>query len=186
LLGDPVLASRALSLRFKAAMELADVAEAEGCLARNRVLVADLGQPMLTWAAMHHHATLSVLHGDADADAAIMAAYGLAPSPQDLWSWAHRFALRIEQGRPGELEEWARQMAERTQNPFMKSIYARVLAETGQVEAAARLFDEFAAADFAHPTNNAAWLMFETECAWLSARLGRADCVPRLRQMLEP
>ncbi len=43
-LGDPVLASRALSLRFKAAMELADVAEAERCVARNQALVADLGQ----------------------------------------------------------------------------------------------------------------------------------------------
>src|SRR5439155_3186859 len=31
-LGDPVLASRALALRFRAAMELADVAEAERCV----------------------------------------------------------------------------------------------------------------------------------------------------------
>ena len=41
-------------------------------------------------------------------------------------------------------------------------------------------------ADFVFPAYNAAWLMFATECAWLCARLRRDDCVPRLREMLEP
>ena len=185
-LGDPVLASRALSLRFKAAMELADVAEAERCVARNQVLVRDLGQPMLTWAAMHHQATLCIFRGDGDADAAILAAYELAPSPQDLFRFAHECGLRHEQGRAGEIDALPRKMAETTQSPFMKSLHAWVLEWSGQVEPAARLFEEFAAADFVHPTNNAAWLMFETVCAWLCARLGRADCVSRLRPMLEP
>jgi hypothetical protein len=40
--------------------------------------------------------------------------------------------------------------------------------------------------EFAYPRNNAAWIMFEAECARLCARLGRADCVPRLQPMLEP
>ena len=44
-LGDPVLASRALSLRFKAAMELADVPEAERCLARTRSSSPTWGNP---------------------------------------------------------------------------------------------------------------------------------------------
>ncbi|MCA1842793.1 MAG: hypothetical protein LC792_06295, partial [Actinobacteria bacterium] len=67
-----------------------------------------------------------------------------------------------------------------------KSIYATILAETGQIEAAIPLFDGFASQEFAYPRHNAAWIMFEAECARLCARLGRADCVPQLRPMLEP
>jgi hypothetical protein len=187
-LGDPVLASRALGLRFKAAMELADVAEAERCLVRNQVLVAELGQPVLTWATLHHQASLLVLHCDAEAEAAMIAAheFGTAIGQQEVFSFARRFSLRVDQGRAEELEPWLRQAVEQTQSPMMKAIYAHVLAETDRTDVAGRLFDDIAATGFAHPTNNVAWLLFATECAWLCARLGRDDCVPRLRSMLEP
>ena len=108
-LGDPVLASRALGLRFKAAMELADVAEAERCLARNQALVADLGQPALTWAALHHDATLACFTCDPDAEAAITAAYELGASTprQDIASSVVRAAVRAGPDRAGlgELEK---------------------------------------------------------------------------------
>jgi class 3 adenylate cyclase/tetratricopeptide (TPR) repeat protein len=189
-LGDPVLAGRALSLRFRAAMELADVAEAEHCLARNRALVADLGQPALTWAAMHHHATLCVLHGDPDAEQAIIAAreFGVSIGQPDvgLFSMGQQISLRRDQGRLGELEEFVGQVAERTQSPMLKAVYAVILAETDQIKATAGVFDDLAATGFAHTTNNAAWLRFATDCAWLCARLGRDDCALRLRSMLEP
>lgn len=185
-LSDPVVASRALSLRFKAAMELADVAEAERCVARNRALVADLGQPILTWAALHHQATLQVLHCDTAADAAIDAAREIAPGPQELWPFSHLLPLRPAQGRVDELLEWGRLFVDRTQSPFFKSIYAGILAESGQLEEAAGLFEEFAAAGFAFPAYNAAWLWFEAECAHLAARLGRTESVAVLKPMLEP
>jgi tetratricopeptide (TPR) repeat protein len=189
-LGDPVLASRALSLRFKAAMELADVAEAERCQARNQGLVLDLGQPALTWATLHHHATLRVLHGDADAEAAIIAAhdFGLSANRPDIniLSRTQRLALYVDQNRLGELEEWTRQIVERTQYPMVKAIYALILIETDQTGAAAELFDDLAATSFAHPTNNVGWLRHAVDCAWLCARLGRDDCVPLLRSRLEP
>ncbi|MDQ1514894.1 MAG: hypothetical protein QOE80_724, partial [Actinomycetota bacterium] len=189
-LGDPVLASRALILRFKAAMELADVAEAERCQARNQALVAGLGQPALTWAAMLHHAALRVLHGDADAEAAIIAAheFGVSAGWSDIafFSGGQRLSLYLDEGRLGELEGWVGQVAQHTQNPMVNAIYALILAETDQMEAAACVFDDLAAAGFAQPTNNVAWLRFTAECAWLCARLGRDDCVPRLRSRLEP
>ena len=190
-LGDPVLASRALSLRFKAAMELADVAEAERSLARNQELVADLGQPALTWATMHHHATLRVLHADTDAEAAIDAAHELGVNvwgeTEAFFSIAHRFSVYLDQGRMGELEAFTRQVLERIPYPGVKAMYASsILAETGQLEAAARLFDELAATGFAHPTNNVLWLRFAAECACLCARLDRDECVPELRSRLEP
>ena len=185
-LGDPVLASRALSLRFRAAMEVAQVPEAERCVAQNRALVADLGQPMLTWAALHHQAALSVLHCDLDTDKAILAAREFAPTPQELWPLTNAIPLRTAQGRAQELEEGLRLFAERTQSFFFQSIYGYVLAESGQLAAAARLFDEFAAQDFAHPFHNAAWLQFATNCAYLCSRLQRPDHVPGLRRKLEP
>lgn len=189
-LGDPVLASRSLILRFKSAMELADVIEAERCLARNRAIVADLGQPFLTWAAMLHDAALRVLKGDADAETAIIAAeeLGVANGQADVafFSQAQRWSLYLDQGRLGELEVWIGQVAERTQSPLIKAMYANILAETDQIEAAASIFRDLAATDFAHPTNNVGWLRFGAECASVCARLGRDDYVPRLRSMLEP
>jgi hypothetical protein len=197
-LGDPVLASRALSLRFKAAMELADVDEAERSLARNEGIVADLGQPVLTWATMHHRATLRFLHADPEAEAAILAAYdlGLVTIGQPDISFfvnSHRRSFLWDRGRIGELEDFSRQIVERMSKgqewmnyPLLKAFYAVILVETDQGEAAVPWFDELAATGFAHPTNNVGWLMFMSECAWVCARLGRDDCVPRLRSMLEP
>ena len=186
-LGDPVLTSRALSLRFKAATELADVAEAERCVATNRELVADLGQPMLTWAALHHQAALSVLHGEPDAESAVSAAGDLAPPPlRGIFGYGHRYALLIERDRAAEVVEFARQLADRSKHDYPRSVQAHALALTGQLDAATELFDGFAATDFAVPTHNVTWICFGAECAWLCARLHRREHVPRLRSYLEP
>ena len=197
-MGDPVLTSRALSLRFKVAMELADVAEAERSLARNEGIVAELGQPALTWATMHHRASLMALRAEAGAEAAILAAYelGLVTIGQPdigFFFFSHRRTYLWDRGRIGEMEEWTRQIMERMYSsrefedyPVVKGVYASVLVEMGNPEPAIPIFDELAATGFAHPPNNVGWLMFLTECAWVCARLGRADCVPRLRSMLEP
>jgi hypothetical protein len=189
-LGDPVLASRALGLRFKAAMELADVAEAERSLVRNQSLVADLGQPALTWATMHHRATLQILNGDPHVETSIDAShqFGMSANRPDVIVFAssQRLSFFRERGRIGEMEEFSRQMSERTQYPMIKASYAHVLAQTGQTEASARVFDDLAATGFAHPTNNVAWLHFFVECAWVSTLLGRTDCVPLLRSTLAP
>jgi len=186
-LGDPILAGQALALRFKSAMELADVDEAERCVARNRELVADLGQPILTWAVLHHQATLQVVRCDADAEAAVASASEWAPvGLGGFFGTAHTYPLRLAQGISDELLEFARALVERSQNRHPKSVYAHCLAERGRLEEAAELFEDLAGSDFAYPTNNVAWLLYGIECAWLCARLGRKDCVPRLRSWLEP
>ena len=186
--GDPVVTSRALSLRFKAAMELADVAEAERSLARNQALVAELGQPLLTWATLHHHASLRIFHCDGDAEVAITAAheFGEMIGQHPIFWMTHWTALRLNQDRVAETLEWWRVAAERTQSQMMKALAADWTAQTGEMPAAAEVFDELAAMGFDHPPNNAAWIVFFTECAWLCARLGRVECVPRLRSALEP
>jgi class 3 adenylate cyclase len=191
-LGDPVIASRALGLRFKVAMELADVAEAESCVTRNRELVAHLGQPVLTWVTMHHDATLRVLHADVDAEAEAAAArdFGqvtIGPPDIDFLSSGHWRTLDWDRGRLADHEDWLREVSQRLpQFPVVKAVYALVLVETGRTEAAASVFDELAATGFNHPTNNVGWVMFVTECAWICSRLERNDCVPHLRAMLEP
>jgi class 3 adenylate cyclase len=191
-LGDPALACRALGLRFKAAMELADVAEAERSLARNTELAADLGQPALTWATLHHHATLRVLRCAPDAEAAITAARELGRASSEekagisAWSMLQRRTLLWDRGSLSEFEEWVREFGRHFEHPVVKGAHASALIETGQPEAAAGIFEDLVVTDFAHPTNNVAWLMFTTECAWTCARLGRSDCVPRLRSMLAP
>jgi DNA-binding SARP family transcriptional activator/class 3 adenylate cyclase len=186
-LNDPSLASRALSLRFKAAMELADVVEAEACVARNEELVSDLGQPTLTWAARQHRATLRVLRCDPEAEAALAASKELAPVGwEEFFNKAQQYGWYLAQGRGEEFFPFISQLAASTRNPHAMSAHAHCLAETGQIEAAAALFDEFAANDFAYPTHNVAWLCYGMDCAWLCAQLGRTDCVPRLRSWLEP
>jgi len=189
-LGDPVIASKALGLRFKTAMELADVAEAERSLSRNEALVAELGQPTLTWATLHHHAALRLLRGEQDAQAAIDAAreYGIsAHRPgMNILSGSQQYWLFSDLGRLAEVEPWSREIYEHTRYPTITAVYTCILAEIGQVERAAQMFDEMAATGFDHPTNNVAWLQFHGLCAILCARFGRRDCVGLLKSRLEP
>jgi len=194
-LGDPVMASRALSLRFKAAMELPDVPEAERSLVRNEALVADLGQPDLTFFVLHHRATLGFLRCDPDAEQHHSAADEIGRSlagedvlsAPNIFSNGRLFWPRAAQGRASEfLKDMFRRIAERAPGSFFKCVYASLLCETGEIATAASLFDGFASQEFAYPRNNAAWIMFTAECARICARLGRAECVPRLRPMLEP
>ncbi|HZI37017.1 MAG TPA: hypothetical protein VFF24_01830, partial [Acidimicrobiia bacterium] len=186
--GDPVVTSKALSLRFKAAMELADVAEAERSLASNQALVAELGQPLLIWATLHHQASLRIFHCEGDAEAAITTAqrFGESIGQNPIFWNTHWAALRLNQDRADEPLEWWSVAAERTQSPMIKALVAEWTAQTGDLVAAAKGFDELAEAGFVHPPNNAAWIVFFTECAWLCARLGRVDCVPLLRSALQP
>jgi len=189
-LGDPVIASKALGLRFKTAMELADVAEAERSLSRNEALVAELGQPTLTWATLHHHAALRLLRGEQDAQAAIDAAreYGIsAHRPgMNILSGSQQYWLFSDLGRLAEVEPWSREIYEHTRYPTITAVYTCILAEIGQVERAAQMFDEMAATGFDHPTNNVAWLQFHGLCAILCARFGRRDCVGLLKSRLDP
>jgi hypothetical protein len=186
--GDPAMASRALSLRFKASLELADVSEAERSLMRNQSVVAELGQPVLTWSVMHHDAALQILRCAAGAEtkANMAREFGASIGQPEIFSQAHQFSLALDQGRLGDVAEWFRHAAERTKSPFMASIYAHIQVETGQTETAVRLLEDMAGTGFAHPMNNVAWLGYMIECAWLCARLGRVDGVPLLRSKLEP
>ncbi|MGH9035097.1 MAG: ATP-binding protein, partial [Acidimicrobiia bacterium] len=191
-LGDPVVSSRALMLRFKAAMELGDMAEAERCLARNQALVAGLGQAALIWSVMIQHAGLALLRGDlTTAEARIFAAYehAMATGQPDgpMWLLSQLSLLRFEQGRSAEIDETVRQAVERTPTTVgVKVIYGSLLVEMDRLQDAGDIFDEMAAAGFVAPSNNVMWLRTVAECAFLCARLGKAASAPMLRSILEP
>jgi class 3 adenylate cyclase len=198
-LGDPVVASRALGLRFKVAMERADVVEAERSLVRNEALVADLGQTDLTFFVLHHRASLAVLHGDPDAEQRLSAADelgrkigqgGAIAAPEIFWA-SRLFELRIEQGRFEEVSGWFRAFAMRAGAPadgpgFVRAMYARICHEDGESDVASGVLDQLAAGGFTHPRHTLGWLVFMVQCAWVTAWLGRKDCVPPLRTAMEP
>jgi hypothetical protein len=172
-------------------MELADIAEAERALDTNRELVAGLGQPMLTWATLHHHATLRAVRAEPDTEAAIDAAHEFAVRNAHLSSAAlrhlsQRWTLLKEHARLTELLEPVRHLAESTRYPLMVAAHAVVLSDIGDRDAAAALFDELVASGFAQPTHNAGWLFYFCWCAELCADFSRRDCVPALESRLGP
>jgi class 3 adenylate cyclase len=189
-LGDPVLASRAWVLRFRAAMELADVEEANHCLAANEALVTDLGQPALAWPVLVQRAGLLLLRGEiAAADEALLAAYerGVAVGEPDapVYLWAGQTLVRLEQGRIGELKDTTRRYLERTGNPAVQVTLAVTYAETDELEEAHGVYGEMAESGFAIPFDFL-WLRAVTDLAYLCARLGDAGRAPILHGMLEP
>src|SRR5207247_1023162 len=103
----------------------------------------------------------------------------------EIFSWSRLFWLRIEQGRVDEISGYFRAHAERTTaSGFLRAVYARISDEEGEPEIAAGVLDEFVDSGFVHPRHTLGWLMFMVECAWVTARLGRKDCVAPLRSAL--
>ncbi|MGH8972898.1 MAG: BTAD domain-containing putative transcriptional regulator [Acidimicrobiia bacterium] len=190
-LRDPVLTSRALALRFKASVELTDIAEAERSLVRNEAVVAELGQPALTWAVMVQRAGLALLRGDLSvAETTANAAYEHAVrtgQPDAIyWFLPQHMQLRVEQARMAEVEEIVRSAAEKVDSPAVKAIYGGLLLEAGRWDDASEVFEELATTNFDAPRPSSLWLRFAAECAVMSARLGRPASVPQLQAMLEP
>ena len=190
--GDPVLASRALGLRFKASIEAADVTEAERCVARNQTVVSrsrptrsDMGR-----APPPRHTAGAPRRGRRRGGGRRRSQrrdehLGRGRAAMSL---SHRLSLRLDHGGLAEMIDRPRCLEHvgGTRRPMAKAIYALLLAELGQIDGAAAVFDELAATGFAQPTNNVAWLRFAADCAWLAARLGRKDSVPELWSRLEP
>jgi DNA-binding SARP family transcriptional activator len=190
-LHDPVITSRALGLRFKVSVELADITEAERCLVRNEAVTAELGQPALTWAVMVQQAGLSLLRGDLSvaetmANAAYEHAVRTGQPDAIYWFLPQHMQLRLEQARIAEIEEIVRSMVEKIDSPGARAIYGVLLLEVGRWDEASEVFDVLATNDFSAPRHNALWLRCAAECAVMCARLGRPASAPQLQAMLEP
>jgi class 3 adenylate cyclase len=189
-LGDPVIRSRALHLRFRVAMEMADVAEAERCLAANQALVAELGQPGLTWPVQVQQAGLHLLHGDLPAAeqetaAAYDTAWARGQPDGHIVRLAQLYTIRSEQGRSPELEGEVEQLLQRAPLPSVSCMYANILLESGRLDEARRVFHELAATGFDTPFDFL-WVRAHTDYASLCIQLGDAGQAAELESRLAP
>ncbi len=188
--GDPVMRSRALLLRYRAAMELAMLDEAENCLRANEELVAGLNQPTLAWPIRLQRAGLTLLRGDIEAgDAAWTAAceYGAAIGQPDaaIYRWTGRVGIRLEQGRAGEMEAETRERIASRPLAVAESFLATILDAEDRVENLRGQFAGLAADSFAVPFDFL-WLRFQCDCAAVCRRGGDDASAALLYRNLEP
>ena len=190
-LGDPMIGLQASLLRFRAAMDLGEVAEAERCLAMSRDVAADLGQPVLMWSVQVQEAGLSLLRGQlATAEEQIEIAYqtGVASGQTDahIFRLAQRYSLLLELGRLSEVEDEFTQLIERLpQIVLLRLMLANGLLESGRPSEARAIFEDFARSGFA-ATFDFLWLRIHAECALLCFHEGDAVRAAEIHSRLEP
>jgi class 3 adenylate cyclase/tetratricopeptide (TPR) repeat protein len=191
-LGDAVGRSRALALRFRVAMESADIEEADRCLEINERLTAELGQPMLRWLVGLQRAGRALLAGRLDeADRLALDAFELGrltgqPDAPAMFL-AQQAVIRFEQGRLEELEDQLVRFSQA--NPGLSASAGLVVlayCELGRTELAREAFERLAVSDFADLPFDAVWLRCLTECAVACARLGDVVRARVLHHLLGP
>ena len=191
--GDPVVAEPRPELALQGGHgELADVGEAEACVARNRAARRRSRPARIDLGGPPPRGDTSCSAGDADAEEAVIIAKRLGDAignaagssgrrsliplghrtgrgPRNSsrisrpWPSRHRESLHQGRTRPQSWPRWARQRP--PPGPF----------------------DEIAGHRLRHPKNTVAWLACsEPNAPGSAARLGRKDPVPFLRSTLEP
>lgn len=188
--GDPVIRSRALLLRYRAAMELAMIDEAEQCLLANEELVAGLNQPTLAWPIRLQRAGLTLLRGDIEVgDAAWTAAceYGAAIGQPDAatYLWTGQVGIRLEQGRAGEMEPETQERIANRPLAVAQGFLLRILDAQDRLDTLRAQFADLAAAGFSAPFDFL-WLRFQCDCASACRRGGDAAAAEVLYRNLEP
>src|SRR5437764_570760 len=106
--GDPVITSRAMMLRFRNSLEAGDIEDADLCRKEFERLTAELGQPALAWVAGVHPPMRVLLSGDVgEAERLTMANFelGRATGQPDafLFFLAQLFCVGYEPGRLAEM-----------------------------------------------------------------------------------
>lgn len=188
-LGDDAARSRALALRFRVAMEAADVAEAGRCLEANQRLAAELGQPTLRWFVELQRTARSLFAGQLEEARRLAQDAGRSsgqPEALSFYVW-QQAVVRFEQGRLGEMLDPIRQAA--TDYPGVssaKSLLALANAELDRADQARAVYEELAAGEFAQVPVDAVWLRCLTDCAAVSAYLGDAARAAALYRLLAP
>jgi DNA-binding SARP family transcriptional activator len=191
-LADPVTAHRAWWLRYRVAVEVGDLPEADRCLAIEARMTADLGQPSLEWMTALQRVARVLLAGDlTEADRLIPAALERgrdAGQPDALLYFAIQlFQLRDERGRLGEAEETvARVVASAPELPAIRAALGLVHAEVGRLDEARDIFEAIGQADFAQLPVEASTVVAYCFCARLAATLDDPGRAAQLHQLLAP
>jgi ATP/maltotriose-dependent transcriptional regulator MalT len=191
-LGDPTAHSWALSLRFRAAMEAADPKEADRCFLKNEALVAELREPGLRWMVAVQRAGRVLLAGEFErAEQLTKEAFAFGQTAGQLdarifFSVAFA-ALRLEQGRAGELAETLSELALRNpRSPVCRALAAVAQWEAGRTDEARFVLSEEAADDFSAVIGEVPWLTTLCLFAQLAAGLGELVHARALAERLAP
>lgn len=191
-LRDPVMSSRAWSVRFRAAMEASDVEEADRCLQATEQSSAELGQPALRWLARMHRAGRALLAGHlAEAERLILEALELGriagqPDAPLLFVF-QQFQVRFEQGRVDEALSELLDVA--ASFPRLRLTWATLAlgwSELDEEEKAREAFEELAGSNFTGLPLDTTWLRGMTDCAAACAWLGDHQRAALLYDLLSP
>jgi hypothetical protein len=191
-IGDPFVTGMALFLRIRAAIETADLPEADRCLMVVAERVDELGQPFLRWFFNWTRAGRELLGGRFD-DADRFAHWGLevgraSGQPEAHMAFAlERFQARFEQGRldeAGEVLDEAVPPGRRL--PLVDSLRALLACELDDEDTARSLVAGFAADCFAGVQFNNLWVTTLANAAAVSARLADTEWADCLYGLLQP
>jgi DNA-binding SARP family transcriptional activator len=186
-LQDPAAGFFAHLQRAQVALEAAEVAEADRCLARMATLAEEVGQPTLRWMAAWAAGSRTLLAGDAEeaerlAEAALQLG-GDTGQPDALMIYGGQlFCIRWHQGRDAELVELIAGVAGDSPDlPVLRAGLARLLLDAGRHDEVVVDLAEVAAIPY-----NIAWAVAIATWAEVAARLRALDACAFLYDRLLP
>jgi class 3 adenylate cyclase len=178
-LQDPLAVLRAWQLRFRAAMESGDGAEADRCLAAQEELTAQLHQPEPRWLTLVNRTGRALCLGRIDeaerlaADTYELGRTGGQADALLYYEVFHRYAILLEADRLGELEERFRDWARRFSHlPLLHAMLARLYGELDRPADAEEVFGQLAHEGFDAFPFDVTWSRAITDAAAVCAYLG--------------
>ena len=190
-LGDPVTCCRAYHLRARVAGEVADLEEANRCIAAYEHLAEELGQPLLGWIGLWYRTGLVLVSGEIpEAErlaGRILEAGQRMGQPDTSVYWAvHLFDVRRDQGRLAEFEADLAVIARDFPGlTFLRAYLALLFCEVDEDARARPIFEEFAA-DFSAIAVDVAWTRTMAALAEVCTHLGDTARAAELSTMLDP
>jgi tetratricopeptide (TPR) repeat protein len=189
-LEDPAIRCRAYHLRARVAGQVADLEEANRCIAAYERMAGELGQPILNWIGLWYRTGPVLVSGEipeAEALAGQILETGQRIGQDASPYWAiHLFDVRRDQGRLAEFEAdftvVARDFPGLT---FLRAYLALLLCEIDEDAQARPIFEEFAA-DFGALALNICWTRAMAALAEVCAHLGDITRAAELSTMLAP
>jgi hypothetical protein len=190
-LEDPLVMLRAWQLRFRVAVESADGAEADRCLAAQEEQAAELHQPEPRWLTLVNRTGRALcLDRSDEAERLAEETYklGLAGGQPDAhlyYEVFHRYAILLEIDRLGDLEEQFRGWAERFSHlPVIQCMLARLYRELDRPADTEHVFRRLTDAGFDAIPFDITWPRAITDAAAVCAYLGDRSVAPVLHDLV--
>src|SRR5262249_25981868 len=189
-LGDREGILRAQWCRGLTAFERGDLTAATVAMNAHHQLAEALRLPVYRWDASNYQVMRSLLGGcygeaEATATAAFQTQIDYLPAHAEQTFLVQVGLIRMAQGRAHEIVPLVERFVDRHPSCW-KCALAWVCAEDGRLEDTRRLFEAFAADDFAGVPRDAVWLGGMLHLSFACAALGDAARAPSLYALLEP